>query len=171
MALELGGSFWLPHRAGTDTVGATFSVLWTPYASDSSRKLAARIHKAINAPVSARHFYGYGGIMALTDRILAARTTDPEKLAAAFDDHAFDGYKRTRSVWHGCDHQLAQDVYSGAVVSSKTFARTQFMFDVQSDVPAVESDGTCDSPWARAAKTAMASQKIGVREGYTAKPV
>ena len=71
----------------------------------------------------------------------------------------------------GCDHQLAQDVYSGAVVSAKTFARTQFMFDVQSDVPASESDGTCESPWARAAKTAMASQTIGRREGYTPKTV
>jgi branched-chain amino acid transport system substrate-binding protein len=154
-----------------EIAGATFSVLWSPYASDSSRKLASRIHKVINGPVSARHFYGYGGIMALTDRILAARTTDPEKLAAAFDDHAFDGYKRTKSVWHGCDHQLAQDVYAGAVVNAKTFARTQFLFDVQSDVPASESDGTCDSPWARAAKAAMASQKIGVREGYTPKTV
>jgi branched-chain amino acid transport system substrate-binding protein len=151
--------------------GATFSVLWSPYASDSSRKLAARIHRAINAPVSARHFYGYGGLVALTDRILAAHTTDAEKLAAAFDDHAFDGYKGTRSVWHGCDHQLAQDVYAGAVVNAKTFARTQFLFDVQSEVPAAESDGTCDSPWARAAKAAMASQTIGHREGYAPKTV
>ena len=149
--------------------GSTFSVLWSPYASDSSRKLAARIHQAINAPVSARHFYGYGGLAALTERILTARTTDPEKLAAAFDDHAFDGYKGTRSVWHGCDHQLAQDVYAGAVVNSKTFARTQFLFDVQAEVPAVESDGTCDSPWARAAKAAIASRPIGRREGYTPK--
>jgi branched-chain amino acid transport system substrate-binding protein len=154
-----------------DIAGATFSVLWSPYASDSSRKLAARIHRAINAPVSARHFYGYGGLVALTDRILAAHTTDPEKLAVAFDDHAFDGYKGTRSVWHGCDHQLAQDVYAGAVVNSKTFAKTQFLFDVQADVPAVESDGTCDSPWARAAKAAMASQTIGHRENYTPKIV
>jgi branched-chain amino acid transport system substrate-binding protein len=152
-----------------EIAGSTFSVLWSPNASDSSRKLTARIHRAINAPVSARHFYGYGGVAALTERILAARTTDPEKLAAAFDDHAFDGYKGTRSVWHGCDHQLAQDVYAGAVVNSKTFARTQFLFDVQAEVPAVESDGTCDSPWAVAAKAAMTAKPVGHREGYTPK--
>jgi hypothetical protein len=45
------------------------------------------------------------------------------------------------------------------------------LFDVQSAVPANESDGTCDSFWARAAKTAMSSQTIGHREGYTPKTV
>ena len=151
--------------------GATFSVLWSPFVSDSSRKLARRLARAINGPISARHFYGYGATAELTDRIIAAGTTDPEKLAAAFDRHRFDGYKGTQSFWHGCDHQLAQDVYAGAVVDAKRFAKTQFMFDVLAEVPAVESDGTCESPWARAATTAMAAQTVGRRSGYTPKAV
>jgi hypothetical protein len=41
--------------------------------------------------------------------------------------------------------------------------------EVVAEVPAVESDGTCDSSWARTARTALASQTIGTRENYLAK--
>jgi branched-chain amino acid transport system substrate-binding protein len=154
-----------------EVAGSTFTVLWSPYASDSSRRLTRRLQRSINEPISARHFYGYGAVMALTDRILAAGTTDAEKLAAAFDDYAFDGFKGSRSVFHGCDHQCAQDVYAGAVVSSQTFAKTKYMFEVIAEVPAAESDGTCDSPWAQAAKKSIAASTLVKRPGYAPKTV
>jgi len=37
------------------------------------------------------------------------------------------------------------------------------------EVSAGESDGNCDSPWARDAKASFATQTIGAREGYTPK--
>jgi branched-chain amino acid transport system substrate-binding protein len=154
-----------------DIAGSSFTVLWTPNASDSARKLTRRIGAVVKGPISARHYYGYGGIMALADRIAGAGTTDAEKLAAAFDDHAWPGYKANPSAWHGCDHQLAQDTYAGAIVNEKTFARTQFLFDIVAEVPASESDGTCDSPWAVAAKKAIAAATVGKRDGYTPKTV
>jgi hypothetical protein len=60
-------------------------------------------------------------------------------------------------------------VYAGSTVSSAKFGKTQFMYDIVGEVPASESDGTCDSPWAKAATANMASQKIADRAGYTPK--
>jgi len=48
-------------------------------------------------------------------------------------------------------------MYAGAIVSQATFAKTEYMYEVVAE-PAVESDGTCDSSWARTARTALASQ-------------
>jgi hypothetical protein len=56
-------------------------------------------------------------------------------------------------------------------VNGKTFAKMQFLFDIVAEVPASESDGTCDSPWAVAAKKAIAAATVGKRDGYTAKVV
>jgi branched-chain amino acid transport system substrate-binding protein len=151
--------------------GATFSVLWAPDVSDASRKLVARLQREIRGPISARHYYGYAALMQLADRIEGAGTTDAGKLAKAFDDHSFNGYKENPSRWHGCDHQNAQDCYAGAVVSRKQFEKTQFMFDVVATVPTAESDGTCDSPWAKAASAAIAASTIGARPGYAPKTV
>ena len=149
--------------------GSTFSVLWTPDAADSARKLVVRLRRDIQGPISARHYYGYAALTQLADRIEAAGTTDAGKLAKAFDDHSFNGYKENPSHWKGCDHQNAQDSYAGAVVSRKQFERTQFMFDIVATVPPPESDGSCDAPWARAAKAAIAASTVGARAGYTPK--
>ena len=43
------------------------------------------------------------------------------------------------------------------------------MYDIVAEVPAVESDGTCDSPWAKAAQAAFASQHPAARVNYTPK--
>ncbi len=151
--------------------GATFPVIWTPSVSGSAKKLAARLARGIRGPISSRHYLGYEALTTLVDRIEAAGTTDAAKLAAAFDNHSFDVAKGSRATWRACDHQAIQDTYAGAVVSSKTFARTQVMYDVVGEVPAQESDGNCDSPWAKDATSAMAGQKIAAREGYTPKRV
>jgi branched-chain amino acid transport system substrate-binding protein len=42
--------------------GSTFSVLWTPDASDSARKLVVRLRRDIQGPISARHYYGYAAL-------------------------------------------------------------------------------------------------------------
>ncbi|BDE07141.1 ABC transporter substrate-binding protein [Vulcanimicrobium alpinum] len=152
-------------------VGATFPVLWAPSVSPSAAKLGARMRKGISGPISGRHYLGYMAAMTLFDRIRAAGTTDAEKLAASFENYTFEAAKATRSQYHGCDHQCAQDVYAGASVSTKQFEKTQFMYDIVSEVPANESDGTCDSPWAKAATAAFATQKVVARQGYTAKTV
>lgn len=154
-----------------EIVGATFPVLWAPSVSPAARKLAARLQRGVSGPVSARHYIGYMAAKSLFDRIRESGTTKADKLADAFANYSFDCAKQSRATYHGCDHQAAQDTYAGSSVSSKAFARSQFMYDIVGDVPAAEADGTCDSPWAKAATEAMAKQKIAERPNYTPKTV
>jgi branched-chain amino acid transport system substrate-binding protein len=149
--------------------GSTFPLLWAPNASDGAMRLTRMLRRSIHSPISQRHWLGYGALTELVSRIEAAGTTKADKLAAAFDDHSFDDYKASKATFRSCDHQAIQDTYAGAIVPQRTFAKTEYMYDVVAEIPASESDGTCDSPWARAAKTAMASQTIGMRENYAAK--
>lgn len=152
-----------------ELAGSTFPLLWAPNASDGAERLTRTLRRSIRGPISQRHWLGYGALTALVDRMNAAGTTKAEKIAAAFDDHSFDDFKGSKATFRACDHQTIQDMYAGAVVSQKKFAKTQYMYDVVAEVPAVESDGTCDSPWARAARTTLAAQTIGNRENYLAK--
>jgi branched-chain amino acid transport system substrate-binding protein len=150
-------------------VGSTFPVLWAPSVSPAAEKLAKRLSRSISGPLSGRHYLGYMAAHSLFDRISSAGTTDPDKLVDAFANYSFPAGKATDAVYHGCDHQCAQEVYAGASVSEKTFEKTQFMYEIVAEVPSVESDGTCDSPWAKAATAAFASQHAGTRANYTAK--
>jgi ABC-type branched-subunit amino acid transport system substrate-binding protein len=150
-------------------VGTTFPVAWTPTCSDGARKLTARLKKNISTPISWRHYFGYMGAMALMQRISTAGTTAADKLAAAFENYSFDAAKPSKSTFHAWDHQLAQDVFAGSVVSTKTFAKTGFMFDLVGEVAAADSDGGPTAPWAVAAKAAIASQTATTRPNYTAK--
>jgi branched-chain amino acid transport system substrate-binding protein len=149
--------------------GTTFPVAWTPTCSESARRLTARLKRSVNTPISWRHYFGYAGAMSLMQRIASAGTTDAAKLASAFENYSFDGFKPNKSTYQAWDHQLAQDVFAGSVVSNKTFARTGFMFDVVGEVSAADSDGGPNSPWAREAKAAMASQTVASRPNYTPK--
>ena len=149
-----------------DVKGATFPVLWAP---SINPKLAKRLQQGIKGPIGGRHYLGYMSAWSLMERIKGAGTTKADKLVEAFANYSFDGAKHSRSTYRGCDHQCIQDTYAGASVTQKQFDKTQFMFDIVGEVPASESDGTCDSSWAKAATTAMASQKIGERAGYTPK--
>ncbi|MBV8644863.1 MAG: ABC transporter substrate-binding protein [Candidatus Eremiobacteraeota bacterium] len=149
-------------------VGATFPVLWSPNAP-GAQKLAARLKRAISGPIGGRQYLGYMSAKSLIDRITSAGTTKADKLMAAFENYVFDGAKESRSTYHACDHQCAQDVYAGATVGAKAFERSQFMYEIVGTVPAGESDGTCESPWAKAATAAMAAQKPAERQNYTPK--
>jgi len=149
--------------------GTTFPVAWTPTCSDGARKLTARLKKNVHVPISWRHYFGYVGAMALMQRISSAGTTDAAKLAAAFENYSFDAAKPSKSTFQPWDHQLAQDVFAGSVVTQKQFDKTQFMFDLVGEVAAADADGGPTSPWAQAAKAAIAGQKITARPGYTPK--
>jgi branched-chain amino acid transport system substrate-binding protein len=149
--------------------GSTFPLLWAPDASDGAARLTRILRKTIKGPISQRHWLGYGALTTLVDRINAAGTTKADKLAAAFDDHSFDDYKHSKATFRACDHQAIQDMYAGAIVSQAKFAKTQYMYEVIAEIPAAESDGTCDSPWAQAARAALAAQSVKPRESYTAK--
>jgi branched-chain amino acid transport system substrate-binding protein len=150
-------------------VGTTFPVLWAPSVSPSAEKLAARMRKGISGPISGRHYLGYMAAWSLIERMQGVGTTNADKLAAAFENYSFDAAKASKATYRGCDHQCVQDVYAGEVVPSKTFAKTQFMYDVVSEIGASESDGTCESPWAKQATVAMASQHAATRENYAPK--
>jgi ABC-type branched-subunit amino acid transport system substrate-binding protein len=137
--------------------------------SPSAAKLAARLRAGIRGPVGGRHYLGYMAAWSLMDRIQRAGTTKADKLAAAFENYTFDAAKASRATYRACDHQCTQDIYAGTVVSQKQFDKTQFMFDVVQEVPASEADGSCDSPWAKAASSAIASQHPADRPNYTPK--
>ncbi|MEA2719741.1 MAG: branched-chain amino acid transport system substrate-binding protein [Candidatus Eremiobacteraeota bacterium] len=149
--------------------GTTFPVAWTPTCSDSARRLAARLKRNIHGPISWRHQFGYVGATALMNRILEARTTDAGKLAAAFENYSFDAAKPSHARFNAWDHQLTQDIFAGSVVSTKTFGRTEFMFDIVGEVAAADADGGPNTPWANAAKSAIASQTVTARPNYTPK--
>jgi branched-chain amino acid transport system substrate-binding protein len=149
--------------------GTTFPVLWTPNVSPSAEKLAARLRKGISGPISGRHYLGYMAAWSLIERMQSVGTTNADKLAAAFENYAFEDAKATKATYRACDHQCVQDVYAGEIVPAKTFTKTQFMYDVVSTITAAESDGNCESPWAKQATTAMAAQHAAARENYTPK--
>jgi len=149
--------------------GATFPVMWSPTCCDEAAKFARRLARDISGPISWRHYYGYVAAQSLIARISEAGTTSAEKLLAAFSGYTFDSYKASKSTYRGADHQLQQDVFAGAIVSQKTFAKTQFMYEIVSTLEAAQSDGPPSAPWVQAAQTAIAAQTIGARPGYTPK--
>ncbi|HEX3550400.1 MAG TPA: ABC transporter substrate-binding protein, partial [Candidatus Elarobacter sp.] len=149
--------------------GTTFPVAWTPTCSDSARRLTARLKRNIHGPISWRHQFGYVGAMSLMQRIAEARTTDAAKLASSFENYSFDAAKPSHARYNAWDHQCTQDVFAGSVVNGKTFARTEFMFDIVGEVAAVDADGGPNMPWAAAAQKAFASQKVVTRPSYTPK--
>ncbi|HTJ26837.1 MAG TPA: ABC transporter substrate-binding protein [Candidatus Limnocylindria bacterium] len=150
-------------------VGMTFPVLWAPSVSPSAEKLAARLRQGISGPISGRHYLGYMAAWSLIERMQSAGTTNADKLSAAFENYSFEDAKATKATYRACDHQCVQDVYAGEIVPAKTFAKTQFMYDVVGTVNASESDGSCESPWAKQATTAMAAQHAATRENYSPK--
>jgi branched-chain amino acid transport system substrate-binding protein len=149
--------------------GTTFPVAWSPTCCEGARRLTARLKRNISGPISWRHYFGYVGATSLMQRILEARTTQAEKLVAAFENYSFDAAKPSRSTYLPWDHQLTQDVFAGSVVSQKKFAQTGFMFDLVGEVAAADADGGPNAPWAREAKAAMASQTVTTRPNYVAK--
>jgi branched-chain amino acid transport system substrate-binding protein len=167
IGISLEDTYW--KAVPLDAVqGATFPVLWSPTVSASAAKLAARLRQGIKGPIGGRHYLGYMAAWSLMERMTQAGTTKADKLMAAFENYTFDAAKASRATYHACDHQCAQDIYAGTVVSQKQFDKTQFMFDVVSEVPAGEADN-CGESYAKAASSAMASQKIPERAGYTPK--
>ena len=152
-----------------ELAGSTFGILWAPSVSDSAKALAQKLAKAIPGRVTSRYYMGYLTTSQLIDRMNAAGTTKCESLVAAFNDHTFNAYKARPSVWRSCDHQCESDVYAGSIVSSKRIAKTNFMFDVVSDVPGPNALGSCNEPDAVAAVANMSKQTIGAREAVSLK--
>ena len=154
-----------------ELVGSTFAMTWAPSVSDSARRIAAKLKRATNDSPSSRYYFAYLVTSQLIDRLHAAGTTKADALVAAFSDHKFEAYKANPGVWRACDHQCVQDVYAGAILSSKARAKTDFMFEVVGEIPGVVAAGRCSDSDAAAATVAMSSQKIPDRTGYEVKKV
>lgn len=152
-------------------VGSTFAINWAPSASDSAMRISRKLAKMIPDAIGGRHIFGYVCATQLMERMHAAGTTKADALVKAFADHSFESYKGTTSVWRGCDHQCVQDVYAGAIVSTKQREKSGFMFEIVGDIPGTQAAGTCGDAEATAATAAMAKQTIGERSSYTPKPV
>ena len=108
--------------------------------------------------------------MSLMQRIREARTTDAEKLATAFENYSFDAAKPSKSTLQG----VGSPAHAGRVrrlgrQREDVRASTQFMFDIVGEVAAADADGGPNTPWATAAKAAMAAQTVTARPNYTPK--
>jgi len=167
IGISLEDTYW--KAVPLDAVqGATFPVLWAPTVSASAQKLAARLRQGIKGPIGGRHYLGYMAAWSLMERMTQAGTTKADKLAAAFENYTFDDAKASKATYHACDHQCTQDIYAGTIVPESKFNKTQFMFDIVSEVPASEAD-QCGTPYAKAAEAAMASQHVTERPNYSPK--
>ncbi len=151
-------------------VGATFPVLWAPTVSPAAAKLAKRLRAGHpgpdrRPPLPRLHV----GVVADGTHQDGRHDEGRQALRGVRERQLRRARRTSRSTYRGCDHQCIQDVYAGSTVSASKFAKTQFMYDIVGEVPASESDGTCDSPWAKAATANMAPQKIADRANYTPK--
>jgi branched-chain amino acid transport system substrate-binding protein len=143
--------------------GSTFGILWAPSVSDSAQRLARKLEKAIPGRLTSRYYMGYMCASQLVERMNAVGTTRCDDLVKAFADHRFDAARARPATWRGCDHQLEGDTYAGAIVSRARLEKTNFMFDVVSDVPGPSALGSCSQPDAAAAIANMSKQTIGNR--------
>ena len=152
-----------------ELAGATFGIMWSPAVSDSAQRLTRKLGTYVRGAVSQRHYMGYMAASQLIDRMQAAGTTRADALVDAFANHRFDAAKQRPSTWRGCDHQCEGDVYAGALVNSKRFAKTGLLYDVAADVSGAEALGPCSEPDAVAANAIISGQKVPARQGYDPK--
>jgi ABC-type branched-subunit amino acid transport system substrate-binding protein len=149
--------------------GATFGIMWSPAVSDSAQKLARKLSSSVRGPTSQRHYLGYIAASQLIDRMNAAGTTRADAIVDAFADHRFDAAKLRSSTWRACDHQCAGDVYAGALVDSKRYAKTGLLYDIAADVSGAEALGACSEPDAAAASAVISAQRVPARPNYEPK--
>lgn len=152
-----------------DMVGSLWGYVWGPEADGAHTEEIYRKLKPLakGFPPNWRQYLGYISGQQMIDRMLAAGTTDAEKLVAAFEGHHFDAGKKTMSYWRKCDHQNVQQSYAGEIVAkSKRRSETEF-FRIASTVGGEFAAGPCSAPDAEKASAIFASEKIGPRADYS----
>jgi branched-chain amino acid transport system substrate-binding protein len=152
-----------------DLTGSLWGYVWGPEAGGAT---TAEIYNKLKPlakgfPPNWRQYLGYIAGQQLTDRILAAGTTDTAKLITTFEGHHYDAGKKTPNYWRACDHQAVQQTYAGEIVpKSKRRSETEF-FEIASTVGGDFAAETCANPDSTKAAAIFASQTIVPRADYT----
>lgn len=152
-----------------DLTGSLWGYVWGPEAGGATTQEIYNKLKPLakDFPPNWRQYLGYIAGQQLTDRILAAGTTDTSKLISAFEGHHYDAGKRTPNYWRTCDHQAVQQTYAGEIVpKDKRRSDTEF-FAIHSSVGGDFAAETCANPDSTKAAAIFASQTIGPRSDYT----
>jgi len=152
-----------------DITGSLWGYVWGPEAGGTSTQTIYNKLKPLakGFPPNWRQYLGYISGQQLTDRIMAAGTTDTSKLIAAFEGHHFDGGKKNACYWRACDHQNVQESYAGEIVpKSQRRSETEF-FNIASTVGGDYAAESCSNPDSAKASAIFASQTIVARTDYT----
>jgi len=152
-----------------DMIGSLFGYVWGPEAGGATTTTIYNKLKPLakDFPPNWRQYLGYISGQQLTDRILAAGTTDTAKLIEAFAGHHFDGGKKSPCYWRACDHQNVQQTYAGEIVAkSKRRSETEF-FNIAAAVGGDFAAESCSNPDSVKASAIFASQQIVARPDYT----
>ncbi len=153
-----------------EIVGSLWGYVWGPEAGGTHTMEIYNKLKPLakGFPPNWRQYLGYITGQQLIDRVLAAGTTDTEKLVTAFEDHHYDAGKQAMAYWRKCDHQAVQQTYAGEIVpKSKRRSETEF-FRIASTVGGDFAAGSCSNPDSTKASATFASEKIPARADYTA---
>lgn len=153
-----------------EIVGSLWGYVWGPEAGGAHTMEIYNKLKPLakGFPPNWRQYLGYITGQQLIDRVLAAGTTDTEKLVTAFEDHHYDAGKQAMAYWRKCDHQAVQQTYAGEIVpKSKRRSETEF-FRIASTVGGDFAAGSCSNPDSTKASATFASEKIPARADYTA---
>lgn len=113
--------------AYSGVVGGT-NFYWGIEDSVESAKIFTTNYRALHdgKPPSDYGAYGYAGVGALLDAVIAAGTTDTDAVIAAMESLKYDKYKGEQ-YFRACDHQSVQPVY---IIESKAEADMANEYDV-----------------------------------------
>ncbi len=153
-----------------DMVGSLWGYVWGPEAGGTHTMEIYNKLKPLakGFPPNWRQYLGYIAAQQLIDRMLAAGTTETEKLVSAFEDHRYDAGKKTMAYWRKCDHQAIQEAYAGEIVAKNKRRSESEFFTIASSVGGDFAAGPCSNPDSQKAAAAFASEKIPSRADYVA---
>jgi branched-chain amino acid transport system substrate-binding protein len=152
-----------------DIPGALFGYIWGPEAGGTRTK---EIYNTLKArakgfPTNWRQYLGFMAGESLTNRIMAAGTTETSALVKAFEGYQYDAGKSKPAYFRACDHQAVQQTYAGEIVPRNKRPSPDEYFRIASTVGGDFAAETCANPDSAKATAIFASQTIGARADYT----
>jgi branched-chain amino acid transport system substrate-binding protein len=151
-----------------DIAGSQWGYIWGPEAGGAR---TAAIYNQLKPlakgfPPNWRQYLGFISGEQIIDRVMAAGTTDAEKLVEAFEGHHYDAGKKAMNYWRKCDHQAIQQTYAGEIVAKGKRRSEDEFFVISSTVGGDFAAGPCSNPDSTKAEQIIGAQKLS-RADYT----
>src|ERR1700722_14690350 len=145
-----------------DMVGSQWGYIWGPEAGGARTSAIYNQLKPLakGFPPNWRQYLGFISGEQIIDRVMAAGTTDAEKLVEAFEGHHYDAGKKTMNYWRKCDHQAIQQTYAGEIVAKNKRRSEDEFFVIASTVGGDFAAGLCSNPDSAKAEQIITSQKV-----------